>query len=235
MTEVSLLKAKKLFPSSSCFSPLHPFLDSNDILCVGGRESNSNLSYSHCYPMILHGKNPTSKLIICSEHLRLLHAGPTLLLASLSHRFHVVYLRKTVRSITRQCVTCRRQTVRPQPQMRGQLPLEHVTPGPVFEKVGVDYANPFLVKYGMVRKPTLVKACMCVFVSLTVKAVHLEAVSDLTSEAFIAALQCFIAHRGYPSHIWSDKGTNFVGANHQLKELYDFLAQQKTEGIIAEF
>ena len=99
----------------------------------------------------------------------------------------------------------------------------------------MDYAGPFLVKYGMVRKPTLVKACMCVSVSLTVKAVHLEAVSDLTSEAFIAALQRFIAHREHPSHIWSDNGTNFVGANRQLKELYDFLAQQKMEGIIAEF
>ena len=72
--------------------------------------------------------------------------------------------------------------------MMGQLPLERVTPGPVFEKVGVDYAGPFLVKYGMVCKPTLFKAYICIFVSLTVKAVHLEAVSDLTSEAFIAAL-----------------------------------------------
>ena len=76
---------------------------------------------------------------------------------------------------------------------------------------------------------------MCVFVSLTVKAVHLEAVSDLTSEASIAALRCFIACRGHPSFIWSDNDTNFVGANCQLKEFYDFLAQQKTEGIITEF
>ena len=119
--------------------------------------------------------------------------------------------------------------------MMGQLPLERVTPGPVFEKVGVDYAGPFLVKYGMVRKPTLVKAYMCVFVSLTVKAVHLEAVSDLTSKAFIAALRRTIGRRGQPFLIWSDNGTNFVGANCQLKELYDFLAQQKTEGIITEF
>ena len=124
---MSLLKAKKLFPSSSSLSPLHPFLDSNDrhSMCWWSREQ-LDLSYSRCYPMILHGKHPISKLIIRSEHLRLLHAGPTLLLASLSHRFHVVYLRKTVRSITRQCVTCQRQTVRPQPQMMGQLPLESV-------------------------------------------------------------------------------------------------------------
>ena len=31
--------------------------------------------------------------------------------------------------------------------MLGQLPIEHLTPGPVFDKVGVDYAGPFLIKY----------------------------------------------------------------------------------------
>ena len=83
---------------------------------------------------------------------------------------------------------CCRYDARPSPQLMGQLPVERVTPGTVFEKVGVDYARPVLVKYGMIRKPTVVKAYLCLFVSLTVKAVHLEVVSNLTSEAFIATL-----------------------------------------------
>ncbi len=66
---------------------------------------------------------------------------------------------------------------------------------------------------------------VCVFVSLSVKAVHLELVSDLTTEAFIAALRRFIARRGHPS---SDHGTNFVGANRELQQLSDFLVEQKT-------
>lgn len=234
-TEVAFLQAKQLPPNNSCLLSLHPFLDSDGILRVGGRESNAKLAYSQLHPVILHGKHQVSKLIIRSEHLRMLHAGPTLLSASLNRRFHIVYLHKTVRSITRQCVTCRRQVVRPQPQMMGQLPLERVTPGCIFEKVGVDYAGPFYIKYGFVRKPTVVKAYVCIFVSLAVKAVHLEAVSDLTSESFIATLRRFIARRGHPSLIWSDNGTNFVGANRELRELYEFLAQQKTEGTISEF
>ena len=67
------------------------------------------------------------------------------------------------------------------------------------------------------------------------KAVHLEAVSDLTSAAFIAALCRFIARRGYPTLIWSDNGTNFVGANSELKELHTFLSQQKTVTAVSEF
>ena len=105
----------------------------------------------------------------------------------------------------------------------GQLPVERVTPGTVFEKVGVDYAGPVLVKYGTVRKPTVLKAYICVFVSLTVKAVHLEVVSSLTSEAFVAALRRFVARRGHPSLIWSDNGTNFVGTNRELREMHQFL------------
>lgn len=79
------------------------------------------------------------------------------------------------------------------------------------------------IKYGHVCKPTIVKAYICVFVSLTVKAVHLELVTDLTSEAFLACLRRFIARRGIPSLVCSDNGTNFVGAARELKELYQFL------------
>ena len=234
-TEIKSLKAKCLVPKDSCLLPFRPFLDQTSILRVGGRESNAKLSYSKMHLIILHGKHPISKLIIRSEHLRLLHAGPTLLISSLNHRFHIICLRKTVRSVTRQCVICRRLTVRPHNQMLGQLPLERVTPGSVFEKVGVDYAGPFQIKYGFVRKPTIVKAYICIFVSSYVRAVHLELVSDLTAEAFLAALRRFIARRGHPLLIWSDHGMNFVGANREINELIDFLQSQKIQKTISEF
>jgi len=99
----------------------------------------------------------------------------------------------------------------------------------------VDYAGPFLVKYGYVRKPTLVKAYICLFVCLTVKAVHLELVSDLTTESFIATFRCFLSRRGCPSLVWSDHGSNFVGAKGDLKDLSNFLSNQITQGVISEF
>ena len=139
---------------------------------------------------ILHGKHPITKLIISSEHTRLLHAGPTLVMASLCRHYHIVGCRKAIRSITRKCIICRRTTVKPQSQLLGQLPSERVTPGSVLENVGVDYAGPFYIKYGSVRKPTIIKAFVCVFVSLSV---HLESVSDLTTDA---TLRRFIARRG---------------------------------------
>ena len=117
----------------------------------------------------------------------------------------------------------------------GQLPMERVTPDSVFDRVGVDYAGPVCIKYGHVRKPTVVEAYVCVFVSMSVKAVHLELVSDLTTEAFVACLRRFIARRGKPSLIWNDHGTNFIGAARQLKELYKFLQERKITDIITDF
>ena len=232
--EISSLKNGSAVQESSPLFALHPFLDSNQVIRVGGRLQTADMSYSSRHP-VLHGKHPITHLIISSEHLRLLHGGPMLIMSSLCRRYHIVGGRRTVRSITRKCIICRRTTASPQNQVLGQLPLERITPGAVFDKVGIDYAGPFYVKYGSIRKPTVVKAYVCLFVSLSVKAVHIESVSDMTTDAFIAALRRFMARRGKPSLIWSDHGTNFVGATREMKTFFDFLEQQKTQGTLSHF
>ena len=233
--EIDWIKSNKTLPKRSCLITLHPFVDNEGILRLSGRIGHSYLPYEQLHPIILHGNHQITKMIVRAEHLRLLHVGPTMLASSIGVRFHIVGGKKVIRDMTRACVSCRRYSARPQPQIMGQLPIERVTPGMIFEKVGIDYAGPIYVKYGYIRKPTIVKAYICVFVSLTVKAVHLELVSDLTSEAFIACLRRFIARRGKPSHIWSDHGTNFVGANRELKELVEFLSEQKNAKKVSEF
>jgi hypothetical protein len=45
-------------------------------------------------------------------------------------------------------------------------------------------------------------------------------VSNLTSEAFIAPLKRFIARRGLIDQLYSDNGSNFVGANRELKAFF---------------
>ena len=233
--EIEALNSSHRLPSGSPLITLHAFLDSNKILRVSGRDQNSKLAYQAMHPVILHGKHAITKLIIVAEHRRLLHAEPTLLASSLNSRFHIIGGRKSVRSITRSCTICRRYSEKPQCQMMGQLPIERVTPDLIFEDVGVDYAGPVMIKHGYVHKPTLVKAYICIFVSLTVKAAHIELVSDLTTDAFLSTLRRFIARRGKPKLIWSDHGTNFVGANNELKTLTEFLESQKTQKTISQF
>lgn len=114
----SRLSRKVVLRNSSPLLPLHPCLASYVLV----------VSYSSQHPIILPGKHPVTSLIIRFEHLRLLHAGTTLLACSLSRRYYIIGGRKTIRSVTRSCITCRRTSVKPQDQMLGQLPMERVTP-----------------------------------------------------------------------------------------------------------
>ncbi|GFW89798.1 integrase catalytic domain-containing protein [Trichonephila clavipes] len=55
------------------------------------------------------------------------------------------------------------------------------------------------------------------------KAAHLEIVSYLTTDAFLATLKRFVARRGKCATISSDNAKNFVGANRELKRLHNLL------------
>jgi hypothetical protein len=58
---------------------------------------------------------------------------------------------------------------------------------------------------------------------MATKAVHLELVSDLSTEAFLATLDRFVSRRGLCKALYSDWGTNFVGADNHLREVQSFL------------
>ena len=88
---------------------------------------------------------------------------------------------------------------------------------------------------GQFANPHSSRHTYCLFVSLSIKAVHLELASDLITDTFIATFRRFIARRGKPSLIWSDHGTNFLGAARELKEFITFFQNQKTQGVISEF
>ncbi|CAK9816150.1 hypothetical protein ANTPLA_LOCUS8900 [Anthophora plagiata] len=66
-------------------------------------------------------------------------------------------------------------------------------------------------------------------------AIHLEVVSDLTTEAFLASLKRFFARRGYSQIIYSDNGTNFVGAKNKLSELFALLRTEKHNDKISRY
>ena len=92
----------------------------------------------------------------CHEHHWLLHARPALVIASLNRRFHIISTCRHVHSITRDCITCRQESIKPQSQKMGKLPNERIPPshpGIVFAIVGVDYAGPIKIKSGPKRKP----------------------------------------------------------------------------------
>ena len=228
----ALQKNKPLYKSNK-LQPLNPFLDSDGLLRVGGRLSQSTKDYQARHPAILAGNHHLVQLIIQGEHKRLCHGGPKLVLGSLQDRFHIVGARGIVRKYIRQCITCLRVSPKITNQLMGQLPADRVRATYVNDKVSVDYAGPLSIKIGSTRKPVYKKAYIAVFVCLETKACHLELISDLTAEAFIATLRRFVARRGKPSVIRSDNATCFTRANKDLKELFELLRQQSTQDSLA--
>ncbi|GFS64955.1 integrase catalytic domain-containing protein [Trichonephila clavipes] len=72
----------------------------------------------------------------------------------------------------------------------------------------------------------------CRVFSQVVQAIHLEIVSDLTTEVFLAALKRFVVRRGRPIEIHSDNDRNFVGANNELRKILKALFKGKMEEIM---
>ncbi|XP_078049863.1 uncharacterized protein LOC144476616 [Augochlora pura] len=203
-------------------SKLSPFIDQDGIIRVGGRLHNSTLTFAQKHPIIL-PKSHVSTCIILNEHMNLLHAGTQHTLYSLRRTYWPIDGRSQVWHTIQKCIRCRRANPPPVNYIMGNLPQARITESRPFTNVGVDYCGPFFIKERKLRNRGRVKVYVAVFVCLAIKAVHLELVSDLTSEAFIAALRRFIARRGFCLNLYSDNGTNFKGANNEFRELRELL------------
>ncbi|GFW08524.1 integrase catalytic domain-containing protein [Trichonephila clavipes] len=118
--------------------------------------------------------------------------------------------------------------------MMGDLPRDRIVPSRPFEKVGLDYAGPIITKPNLKRSRVTLKSNIAIFICFSKKATHLEVVSDLTTEAFLACLRRFIARRSKPSVIWSDNATNFKGVRNILNEWNEICKSNRIQLFSAE-
>jgi hypothetical protein len=198
------------------YKDLAPY-SKDGIIRVGGRLSRSPLSYDENHPMLLPADHTISKMVVKDSHNRVFHAGRERTLCEVRRRFWIVRGRNVVRKIIKDCVTCRKLRQYPYTTLMADLPPERLELfSPPFTTTGVDLFGPFYLKYGRNKR---IKSWGAVFTCATVRAVHLEIVQDLSTEAFLHALRRFAAHHGWPTTIISDNGTSFVGAERELREL----------------
>jgi len=158
-------------------------------------------------------------LLIRYYHVNGMHAGPQLVASFLSSQFWIVSGRSVIRHIIFKCVTCTRHRASTVKTLIGDLPSPLVCSSRPFSNAGVDYAGLLLIKECKRRITRSTKCDVAIFICMVVKVVHIEVFSDLTTSAFLASLQRFIARRGIPSEIYSDCGTNFQGASSELRRL----------------
>lgn len=220
-----LLSLKQDQHCGTSLNRLALFIDPHGLLRVGGRLNNSHLDFSSKHPILLPRSHHLTNLIVDCFHVRYLHVGPNTLHSILRQQFWILSGKQTVRSRTFRCIKCFRCKPRSSESFMGELPEKRVTPSRPFSCVGVDFAGPIQIKSTNLRSAKIQKSYLCIFVCFSTKAVHLEIVSELSTNAFLAALNRFVSRRGICHDIYSDNGTNFRGANSHLKELYTILSK----------
>lgn len=215
--EIAILQGKKELKSNSDIRKLNPFVDDKGLLRVGGRLTNAKLNYSARHQLLLPHDHFITDLIIKKVHIESMHGGPMLTESLIRQQYWIVKGYRRIKTIIHECAICRRYSNAKMQQYMGDLPKVRVTGIRAFINCGVDYAGPISVRTNRGRGYRSVKGYIAVFVCLATKAIHLECVSDMTADAFMAAFKRFTARRGAVSNIYSDNGTNFVKANTMLK------------------
>ncbi|XP_053686155.1 uncharacterized protein LOC128735696 [Sabethes cyaneus] len=208
---------RKEFKFKSQLKSLNPFVDAEGLLRIAGRLHNLDVPYDTKHPIVVPQKAHLTVLIFKQTHVRMLHAGPQLLLATLRQRFWPIRGRDLAKKIVRQCITCFRCNPRSICQVMGPLPASRVTASRAFINCGVDYCGPFFVKTPNRRGPP-VKVFVAIFVCMASKAVHIDMVYSLTSDAFVNMLKRLVGRRGRVTDIYCDNARTFVGANRLLEE-----------------
>jgi transposase InsO family protein len=203
----------KISKQSSVYR-LNPVMK-DGLLRVGGRLETSRLSYGAKHPIILPAKCHVSELILRDIHQSIGHLSKDAMLAQLRQRYWIIGASTTVKRLVKSCVICRKYQARAMGQKMADLPLDRtVSDEPPFTRTGVDFFGPFEVKRGR----STVKRYGVIFTCFSLRAIHLEMAFSLDTSSCIDALRRFVSRRGPVKIMWSDNGTNLVGAERELRE-----------------
>lgn len=229
--EYHLIKKREPLPHKNKLSKLTPFIDDDKVLRVRGRLQRSRFPYQRKHPMILPAAHPFTWLVIENSHQNTLHGGIQLTLTNLRYRFWVIDAKRTVQAHIRKCVKCFRNSPIPSKQLMGNLPEHRVNPPKrAFTATGIDFTGAIELKSSRYRGHTAYKGYIAIFICLATKAIHLEAVTGMSTTHFLWAFQRFMGRRGISRDIYSDCGTNFVGAEKILrKQCEQFIHDMKID------
>ena len=196
---------------------------------MGGRLSQAALHPHVRHPVIIPSNTHVASLLIKHFHERVHHQGRGMTSNELrANGWWILGSSSAVSSHIYKCVKYRRQT---EEQKMSDLPSDRMETAPPFTYTGIDCFEPFYVKEGRkeMKKYGLLLTCLCS------RAIHVEMLDDMTTDAFINALRAFIAIRGSVRQLRSDQGTNFVGARREFAELTKGMSGERVKALGCEF
>lgn len=201
------------FPSP-CFNVggIQVFKDDESLLRVKTRLSNSKDNSEFIYPILLPKSHPLVEMLILDMHLYHSHGGIQFLVCKLREKYWVLQSRRVVRKVINRCVPCRRHSIKNLEVDPAALPSGRVNLAGAFYTTGVDLAGPLFLKDGR-------KAWVVLYTCALYRALFLDLVTSLSTDAFLKSLERFISIFGRPNTVYSDNGTNFVGAANLFKRI----------------
>ena len=220
-TELYCLEKGQSLPKDSPLRSLNPFLDSSGILRVGGRLNRSDLPVSEKNPLIIPGNFHIATLVVRYYHGEVQHQGRHFTHGAIrSAGIWIIGGRRLINKVIHECVKCRKTRGKLETQVMADLPPERLSVDAPFTYVGLDVFGPWTVvarrtRGGMANS----KRWAMLFTCMSVRAVHIEVIEEMSASAAINALRRFFAIRGPAKQLRSDNGSNFVGARNELANL----------------
>ncbi|XP_035205802.1 uncharacterized protein LOC118180857 [Stegodyphus dumicola] len=202
----------QFFPNETSFRNLCVFKDVNGIIRVKTRITERIDKPFFISPILLPDKCIFTQRLIEYFHRENCHAGTQILLSILREKYWITRGRRAIRSVLKDCIKCRRYKTKSLITEPVSLPADRVENAAAFEVVGIDLAGPLFVKRGD-------KVWMVLYTCALYRAIHLELITSLSTDAFLLSFRRFVARRGRPRVVYTDNGTNFRGAYNNFLEI----------------
>lgn len=198
---------------------LNLFLDTAGILRTKGRiEKATSLEYEITHPTLLAKGHSLTLLIIKDCHEKCSHLGIASTLNKLRRSgFWVPRGRQAVKTALSDCYLCKRFNALAfkYPKVTN-LPKHRVNLIKPFLHTGVDFTGHLWIE----GDKGVCKMYLLVFTCLTIRAIHLELVPDMSTRSFLLALMRFTNMYGIPSHIYSDNARSFIAGCNMMEEVF---------------
>ena len=195
---------------------LRLFLDDKGYLRCGGRIHNAPLTNDTKFPYLLPPRHPFTALIVLSVHAQLHHAGVNHTVTSIRQSYWIPTARQYIRNLLHRCTICKRHGGRPYPAPDpAPLPKHRLQDLPPFSVTGVDFTGALHVH----NNNGETKVYICLFTCANTRAIHLEIVTDLSTETFLLAFRRFASRKSCPHIMMSDNASTFTSAAEEITRL----------------
>ncbi|XP_071482161.1 uncharacterized protein [Diadema antillarum] len=227
--DLTMRQKTRQMKMTSRLRQLDPFLDDRGILRVGGRIRKCDEPYEKKHPVILPRQHHVTELVIRHCHEQTAHQGRGTTLNQVRQSgYWILGGSGRVSKYIRSCVTCKRLRGPALTQKMSDLPPDRITPAPPFTYCGMDCFGPWMIKEG--RKE--LKRYGLLFTCMASRAVHIETLNDMSTDAFIQAYRRFVSIRGPVRQLRCDRGTNFVGAASEFQRAGSEMDRTKVKDVL---